>query len=314
MINSGFAYRETVGAAAAGRTLLDHLARRYRHTQASEWETRIAAGLVLLDGRATRADVVLRRGQAVVWNRPPWAEPEAPLAWALLHLDDDLLAAAKPAGLPTMPGGGFLEHTLLALVRRRFPQASPVHRLDRGASGLVLFARNARTGERLAEAFRAGRVVKEYRALVSGEPARDAFAITVPIARVAHPLIGFVHAATGLETNEGDADAGVAGPMRSARTEVEVLERRAGATLLRVRPITGRPHQIRIHLAAAGLPLLGEPLYLAGGAARPDAASCGAGGYLLHALRLSLESLPDGRPFALECAPPPGLRAAAARV
>lgn len=310
MTNSGFAYRETVGACAAGRTLLDHLARRHRHTQASEWEARIAAGLVLLDGRVARADVVLRRGQAVVWNRPPWAEPEAPLAWALLHLDHDLLAVAKPAGLPTLPGGGFLEHTLLALVRRQFPQASPVHRLDRGASGLVLFARNGRTGERLAEAFRAGRVVKEYRALVSGAPALDAFAIDAPIARVAHPLFGFVHAAAG-ETGGDGVVSGLAGPIRSARTEVEVLERRAGATLLRVRPITGRPHQIRIHLAAAGLPLLGEPLYLEGGVARPDAASCGAGGYLLHALRLSVDAHPDERPIVLECAPPPGLRAAA---
>jgi 23S rRNA pseudouridine1911/1915/1917 synthase len=311
--NSGFAYRETVSPAAAGRSLLDHLARRYRHTPAGEWEARIAAGRVLVDGRAVPADAILLSGQTVVWNRPPWAEPEAPLAWALLHLDVDLLAAAKPAGLPTMPGGGFLEHTLLALVRRRFPEASPVHRLDRGASGIVLFARNAPTGERLSHAFRAGRVVKEYRALVRGVPGRDAFAITVPIARVAHPRIGWVHAACG-ETGAQGPDPEVAGPIRPSRTEVEVLERRAGASLLRVRPITGRPHQIRIHLAAAGLPLVGEPLYLAGGTARPDAAACGAGGYLLHALRLVVVSPSTGRPIDVECAPPPALRAAGTRV
>ena len=80
MTNSGFAYRETVGAAAAGRTLLEHLARRYRHTPAGEWEARIAAGRVLVDGRVAAVDEVLRPGQAVVWNRPPWVEPDAPLA------------------------------------------------------------------------------------------------------------------------------------------------------------------------------------------------------------------------------------------
>jgi 23S rRNA pseudouridine1911/1915/1917 synthase len=257
---------------------------------------------------------VLRAGQAVVWNRPPWSEPDAPLAWALLHRDDDLLAAAKPAGLPTMAGGGFLDHTLLSLVRRRVPEASPVHRLDRGASGIVLFARTARAADRLAADFRDGRVVKEYRALVRGAPARDRLAIDRPILRVAHPRLGLVYEAAGEARVPGGTAGAPAGPVRAARTEVEVLERRAGATLLRVRPITGRPHQIRIHLAAAGLPLVGEPLYAPGGAVRPDAASCGAGGYLLHALRLVVQSPATNRPLDLECAPPPGLRTSTRRV
>ncbi|HYV86093.1 MAG TPA: RluA family pseudouridine synthase [Patescibacteria group bacterium] len=311
MINSGFAYRATVGAASAGWTLLDHLARSYQHTPPGEWEKRIAAGLVLVDRRVGSAAEILRPGQEIVWNRPPWAEPEAPLAWALLYRDDDLLAAAKPAGLPTLPGGGFLEHTLMALVRRRFPEASPVHRLDRGASGIVLFARNARRGAALADAFRAGRAQKEYRALVLGAPERDRFAVTVPIARRAHPRIGLVHAAC-------DEAAGpppdVAGPIRASRTEVEVLERRAGATLLAVRPITGRPHQIRIHLAAAGCPLVGDPLYGPGGTVRRGAESCGAGGYLLHARRLAVDHPATRRPLVLECAPPPVLRAPGERV
>jgi 23S rRNA pseudouridine1911/1915/1917 synthase len=313
-MNAGFSYREIVAADAAGRTLLDHLARRYRHTSAAEWSARIDAALVLVDGLPSNAAAVLRSGQKVVWNRPPWSEPDAPLTWALLHRDEDLLAAAKPSGLPTMAGGGFVEHTLVSLVRRRHPEASPVHRLDRGASGIVLFARHARSAERLADAFRSGHVLKEYRALVRGAPARDAFTITVPIARVSHPRVGFVHAAAGGDPGAKGAAPEAAGPIRAARTEVEVIVRRAGATLLKVRPITGRPHQIRIHLAAAGLPLVGEPLYAEGGAVRPDAASCGAGGYLLHALRLVVQSPATGRPISLECAPPPGLRAAGSRV
>ena len=307
-MNAGFSYREIVGPEAAGRTLVDHLARRHPHSSAGEWRERIDAGRVLVDGLPSAAAAVLRAGQAVVWNRPPWTEPDAPLAWGLLHCDDDLLAVAKPAGLPTMPGGGFLEHTLLALVRRRFPQASPAHRLDRGASGLVLFARHARSAVRLADAFRSGRVKKEYRALVRGAPARDALTITAPIVRVAHPRLGSVHVAAGAGPGSAASAAGAGGPLRAARTEVEVIERRAGATLLRVRPMSGRPHQIRIHLAAAGLPLWGEPLYAPGGGVRPDAAAPGAGGYLLHAVRVVVESPATGLPLVLECAPPPALR------
>ena len=66
-----------------------------------------------------------------LYVRPPWEEPEAPLSWALLYRDDDVLGVAKPAGLPTLPGGGYLENTLWSLLRRCHPEAAPVHRLDR---------------------------------------------------------------------------------------------------------------------------------------------------------------------------------------
>jgi 23S rRNA pseudouridine1911/1915/1917 synthase len=294
-MNSGFEYREIVGPGSAGLALLDHLARSYRHSSADEWRARIAAGRVLVDGRAAGAEALLRRGQTVVWNRPPWNEPEAPLAWALLHRDEDLLAVAKPAGLPTLPGGGFLEHTLLALVRRLDPGAAPVHRLDRGASGVVLFARSARARDRLAEDFRAGRIDKEYRALVTGSPSQDAFAVATPIGRVAHPSLGIVHAAAGRAP-------------RAARTMIEVLERRGDTTLLAIRPVTGRPHQIRIHLAAAGHPLVGEPLYVAGGLPAGAATHPGQGGFMLHASRLVLRHPSSGASLELWCAPPPALR------
>ena len=296
-MNAGFEYRAIVGPEAAGRPLLDHLAVRYPHSSRDEWRERIAEGRVLVDGRAVAAESILRAGQRLIWNRPPWTEPEAPLAWALLYRDDDLLAAAKPAGLPTIPGGGYLENTLLALVRRRHPEASPAHRLDRGASGIVLFARSARARDRLARGFREGLFLKEYRALVSGAPPRNFFVIDSPIGRVTHPRLGSVHAAV---------PAIAAG--RAARTEVEVIERRGATTLVLIRPITGRPHQIRIHLAAAGWPLVDDPLYGPGGAPRPEAGAAGEGGYHLHAERLECERL-DGRGrLRLYCAPPMVLR------
>jgi 23S rRNA pseudouridine1911/1915/1917 synthase len=302
-MNGGYSYRATLGPETAGRPLLDHLAARYPHSSRDEWRARIDGGLVLVDGLVAAADALLRAGQILVWSRPPWAEPAAPLAWAILYRDGDLLAAAKPAGLPTLPGGGYLEHTLLHQVRHRHPEAAPVHRLDRGASGIVLFALSARGRGRLARAFRSGDVVKRYRALVSGLPAREAFVIETPIGRVEHPRLGRVYAAEG---------AGTAVNARPARTEVEVLDRRGAATLLEVRPITGRSHQIRIHLAAAGVPLLGDPLYDPGGTPKPDACAAGEGGYHLHAMSLEFEHPAGGRRLALCCAPPPLLRVSGA--
>src|SRR5512139_1613185 len=116
---------------------------------------------------------VLRPGQSLVWRRPPWEEPAAPLSFAILHRDAHLLAVAKPRGLPSVPNGGFLEHTLLHRVRLHFPGAVPLHRLGRGTSGLVLFALTNQARREGAAAWREGRVSKEYLALVAGRPVRE---------------------------------------------------------------------------------------------------------------------------------------------
>ena len=176
-LNRGFAYVETVARRDAGRTVLAHLTDRYRHTDGSAWEERIRAGLVLLDGSPAAPDATLRPGQTLTWMRPPWREPEAPLDWALLYEDVDLVVVAKPSGLPTLPGAGYLEHTLLALVRKRYPEAAPLHRLGRGTSGLVLFARSAQAARALSKAWRERTVTKVYRALVTGSPGEDEFVV-----------------------------------------------------------------------------------------------------------------------------------------
>src|SRR6267142_5592927 len=120
-MNDGYEYGEQIGAHAAGQTLAAHLALHHRHSSADVWNERIAAGEVLVDGQAAVAGAPLRAGQIVVWRRPPWEEPAVPLAFAVLFRDAHLLAVAKPRGLPTMPAGGFLNHTLLHLVQARFP-------------------------------------------------------------------------------------------------------------------------------------------------------------------------------------------------
>lgn len=293
-MNDGFVYRESIGADAAGRTVLEHLALRYRHSSEPTWRGRIAAGEVELDGRAAAPQDRLRAGQSLTWRRPPWEEPPVPLAFAVLHRDEHLLAVAKPRGLPTVPNGGFLTHTLLHIVRGLSPTATPLHRLGRGTSGLVLFAQTAEARRALSAAWREGRVEKEYRALIAGIPSADTFSIDVPIGRVAHPRLGEVHAACA----QGKA----------ALTHVRWRAASGVNTIVDVTIPTGRPHQIRIHLAAAGHPLVGDPLYVAGGVPGDDPALPGDGGYRLHAHRLAFDHPATGRRVQLECAPPAELR------
>lgn len=291
-MNSGHEYRERVGPADAGRTVVEHLALRYAHSTEAVWLARIAAGEVGLDGTPARAADALRVGQTLVWRRPPWEEPAVPLAFAVLFRDDALLVVAKPGGLPTVPNGGFLDHTLLRLVNDHFPEAAPAHRLGRGTSGLVLFTRCAAVRREVLRQWQEGRVHKTYLALVTGTPERRTFTVDVPIGPVPHAKLGKVFAAA----SDG----------RPALSHVRVLGERQGGTLVEVCIPTGRPHQIRIHMAAAGHPLVGDPLYVPGG--KPGAALPGETGYHLHAWRLGLHHPRTGEPLALECAPPPPLR------
>jgi 23S rRNA pseudouridine1911/1915/1917 synthase len=294
-LNDGCEYREQLGAEAGAQTVLAYLSRRYRHSTPEEWATRITAGQVRVNDQAALADMVLRPGQTLIWQRPPWREPEAPLAFEVLHEDADVLAVAKPAGLPTLPGANYLHHTLLHQVQKNFPDATPLHRLGRWTSGIVLCARNAQAGTVLMRAWNTPTVGKRYRALASGEPPWNERTITDRIGPVPHVLLGTVH--------------GVSQRGKHAESRVTVLQRRADAFLCDVWIATGRAHQIRIHLAAAGHPLAGDPLYIAGGLPAADTRAVpGDPGYLLHAAELRFRHPRSGQAQTLLCEPPSPLR------
>jgi 23S rRNA pseudouridine1911/1915/1917 synthase len=252
---------------------------------------------VLLDGSRTEAERELRPGATLVWNRPPWIEPPAPTSYAVLLEDDDVLAVAKPAGLPCMPGASFLERTLLHQVRRLRPRATPLHRLGRGTSGVVLFALHRDAHRSLSAAWARGEVERLYRAIVSGSFPSGETSLEQPIGRIPHEILGSIFA--------------VSPTGKRSVTRAVLLEHRDDASsLVEVRIETGRTHQIRIHLAAAGHPILGDPLYPEGGVPRPGhPALPGDIGYRLHAHRLSFVHPRTRSPVAVECGPPPLYRA-----
>lgn len=293
-LNRGWSYREQVGAEGAGQTVLAYLTTTRNHSTSEEWAARLARGEVEVEGARVTSDAILHPGQIVIWHRPPWNEADVPTNFTIVHEDEAIIAVDKPGGLPTMPAGGYLNHTLLALMREDYPEASPLHRLGRHTSGLVLFARTRAAAADLSRAWRDHSVKKTYRALALGETRAEMFVIDAPIGPVPHPLLGTVQAAS---------ESG-----KPSHSLAVVLERGQDRTLFSVEITTGRPHQVRIHLAFAGHPLLGDPLYEAGGGLKRHPGLPGDGGYHLHAERLQFRHPATGERMTLIAPPPQALQ------
>lgn len=313
-MNQGWVYRDRITPAEASLSVLDFYTHRYQHSSRAEWRDRILSGQIRQNGTPLAPDDRLEAGEMLDYHRPPWEEPVVPLGFEVLYEDEDLMAIAKPSGLPVLPGGGFLTHTLLHQLRRRYPESPPipVHRLGRGTSGVMVLGRSPLARSVLSRQLRDATatahdpqaphpICKTYRALIGVSDLPDEFTLTTRIGKVDYPALGYVYAAssTGLPSY----------------SDGKVIQRRPGSTLVEITIRTGRPHQIRIHLAAAGFPLLGDPLYGVGGlplAVAPAADGTvpvpGDIGYHLHACRLELPHPRTQKRLVFECLAPLALR------
>ena len=301
MLNRGYAYTTIISSKYHGRTLLSHLASLYPHSTPQAWQQKLNNREVTVNGVIAAGSESVTSGQTLVWNRPPWIEPDAPQHFEVLFEDQHLLAVDKPGGLPTLPGGGFMENTLLRLVQKQTPNANPVHRLGRGTTGIVLFAKTPQAASELGADWNTLKVQKIYRALSQGIAQQDAYEILTPIGLVPHPLIGSVWAANP----SGKPSKSLAKVI--SRAPSSTTSSTTSTTTFEVSLSSGRPHQIRIHLASIGHPLVGDPLYgLTGQPLENLPGLPGDGGYFLHAQFLKFHHPITGEQINLEADLPAG--------
>ncbi len=246
----------------------------------------IAAGRVLVDGAPISAGrTLLREGATLSVSLPEEREggvaPEPDVRFEVVHADELVAVVDKPAGLVVHPGAGHDTGTLVGGLLARFPDLSElvsagicapdrpgiVHRLDKGTSGLLAVARTADAYRALVEQLATRTMQRRYRALVEGDVADDQGEIEAPIGRSSRTPTKMAVTAGG----------------KPARTAYRVIERRGGQTLLELSLQSGRTHQIRVHMAAIGHPVVGDARY---GVADKR---LGAGRFFLHAWKLAFE-------------------------
>jgi 23S rRNA pseudouridine1911/1915/1917 synthase len=254
------AHRFSVAPDEAGRRLDVFLAAHFPAFSRAALQRAIEAGNVRVDGAPAKASLRLRAGCEVVVGRldvPRDGPAPQDIPLDVLYEDDVLVVVNKPAGMIVHPAKGHWEGTLASALAHHFGQLSQrggptrpgiVHRLDRDTSGVIVVAKNDQTHDALAAQFKARRVQKEYLAIVVGVPDRDRDLVEQPIGP--HPTRREMKA-----IRHGHPTS------RQAATFYEVMERFVGYALLRAMPKTGRTHQIRIHLAHIGCPVLCDRLY-----------------------------------------------------
>lgn len=229
-------------------SVLDFLVQRFPHVSAEIWQERMARGEVVdKQGRRLQADTPYQQGQCVFYYRELESEVPIPFEESILYQDAHLLVVDKPHFLPVTPSGRFLHETLLVRLKRKTGQEmlTPVHRLDRETAGVILFSLQAQTRDLYQSLFRDRTVIKVYEALAPH------------LSNVEFPFTYRSRVLRAKDFFRSEEAPGVP----NAETDIAVLERRGDLSLYELRPTTGKKHQLRLHLAALGSPIINDALY-----------------------------------------------------
>lgn len=229
-------------------TCLDYLAERLAFVARDGWLGRMERGEVVDElGRAVHRQTPLLHGLRIYYYRQVDAEPAVPFEAEVLYRDDHLVLADKPHFLPVTPGGKYLQNTLLVRLKNQLglPDLSPVHRIDRDTAGLVLFSIHKHERGAYQALFRERTVHKTYEAIAPWDAA-------LPFPRT--------HASRMAESDHFIRMHEVPGTPNSV-THMRVLEHNARWARYALEPVSGKRHQLRVHMAALGLGLLGDGLY-----------------------------------------------------
>jgi tRNA pseudouridine32 synthase / 23S rRNA pseudouridine746 synthase len=230
------------------KTVLDFFKEKYPQVEFETWTARMARGNVMDEtGRRVDPETPYRAGACIYYYREVEDEKIIPYVEHVLYQDENILVADKPHFLPVIPSGRFLHQTLLVRLRKNYKQEDlvPIHRLDRETAGVVLFSVNPRTRGHYASLFRNRKVRKVYEAL--GPTLDDAQFPTIRRSRI-------VRGEPFFRMREVSGEA-------NSETEISTISNLGRNSLYRLVPVTGRKHQLRLHLAGLGIPIINDKLY-----------------------------------------------------
>lgn len=250
-----------------GWTLLRFFSERFPWKEVSEWELKILQGDIRVQEKRVLPDYPLQTGELIQHDSEGVTEPSVPNQIEIIQESEEWLVVSKPAPLPVHAGGRYFRNTLLAILEERgYGQLYPLHRLDAVTQGLICLARKEESVPQLSAWIRSEGAEKAYYAHVAGVPIAHSTDIKTPIRRKQ----GFVFESVkeensgiqkDLNTPSNSVPKSGRSALKHAHTHIEVLHSLPDSAIVKCMPITGRTHQLRLHLRDWGHPIIDDPIY-----------------------------------------------------